>query len=152
MAMKIPAQEIVRIITGVIGKSSAYVPIVMPDPVSPVPDLPSLTNTYANSTVIYANNSNFYLALLSVQQRIAALNVDGSANNINFGSGSDTTTGDALSVALTKLQTRIALAERALAATQDNTLSGETTLSSGLPVWASRFQSIENRFTAIGVA
>lgn len=81
------------------------------DPVVVSVPKPTLDNTYANSTAVYANNPAFAPSLLAVQQRLAAMDASMAANDIDFGSAPNTPTGDTVYVALSKLQNRATLIE-----------------------------------------
>lgn len=114
--------------------------------------VPTPGNTYANTTQVYANNSSFSPDLVNVEQRLLALGGSYSQYRVNYGTGANTATGDTVSAALVKLQNWIAAIEITRAATQDNTLAGNTTLLAGNAAWKTRFQALETRFTALGVA
>lgn len=108
---------------------------------------PTPLTTYANNTLVYANNSDYSVYLIPIQQRITSL---GYSTTNNFGTSPNTPTGDTIYGSLVKFQNTLDYIEASAAATQDNTLAGNNVLLSGLPAWASRFQSIETRLTTLG--
>jgi hypothetical protein len=72
---------------------------------------PTPTNTYANSTRVYANNASFSPDLLDVEQRLVALGSRFTQYRVDYGSGPNTATGDTVYAALVKLQNWIAAIE-----------------------------------------
>ena len=84
------------VLPGVIANSGIIITI-------PVPAL-----TFANSTTVYANRTGFSDSIASVQQMLASL---GYPVNINYGTASNTDTGDNIYVSLVKLENGIAAAE-----------------------------------------
>jgi hypothetical protein len=116
------------------------------------PGVPTPSDTYANSTSVYANQSSVLPDLLGVEQRLLALGGSYSRYRVDYGTGPNTATGDTVYAALVKLQSWVAAIETAGVATQENTLAGNTSLLAGNAAWKARFQSLEIRFTALGVA
>jgi hypothetical protein len=74
---------------------------------------PTPTNTYANSTRVYANNSSFSPDLVDVEQRLVGLGTRFTQYRVDYGSGPNTATGDTVYAALVKLQDWIAAIEAA---------------------------------------
>ncbi|WP_277969325.1 hypothetical protein [Sphingomonas echinoides] len=88
---------------------------VTSDPVTVAVPAPTPSNTYANSTQVYANNSSFSADLLDVEQRLLALGFRFTQYRVDYGSGANTATGDTVYAALVKLQNWIAAIEGDLA-------------------------------------
>jgi hypothetical protein len=76
---------------------------------------PTPSNTYANSTRVYANNSGFSPDLLDVEQRLLALGYRFTQYRIDYGSAANTATGDTVNAALVKLENWILAIEADLA-------------------------------------
>ncbi|MDN4633866.1 hypothetical protein QCD71_20295 [Sphingomonas sp. PsM26] len=74
---------------------------------------PTPTNTYANSTKVYANNSAFSPDLVGVEQRLSALGGSYDQYRVDYGTGANTASGDTVYAALVKLQNWIATIEAA---------------------------------------
>ncbi|WP_081504251.1 Ig domain-containing protein [Sphingomonas sp. PAMC 26621] len=95
-------------------------------PIGAIAPPPSPETTYANSTEMFANQDGFLASLTALQQRMIALDPGTTSYLVDFGTGANTSTGDTVFAALTKLQNWIAAVE---AVANAPSFSGNPTIS-----------------------